>query len=349
MKKLKLPVIAALSAALLFGISIPASKWILDYISPFTLAGLLYLGAAIGVFPSVLKNRFTAKPVKYSKRTILLLGGAVFSGGILGPVLLLLSLKVANSASISLWLNLELVATAILGALFFKEHISVYSGLAIMGTLCASVLISLGEGSSGILAGSLVFAACIAWGLDNHFTSLIDGIPPGLSTFWKGLIAGIINLSIGLATESVYLEFKTIGFALLIGIFSYGISIVLYVASAQQLGATRSQVIFSSSPFWGVLFSLILLNEHISIIQISAGIIMLLSIVILVLENHSHDHEHHFLEHEHWHSYKDGHHDHHEKEENNTTVLHSHRHRHKPYIHSHVHFPDLHHRHDHGN
>jgi hypothetical protein len=41
----------ALASAALFGAATPASKALLADLSPFQLAGLLYLGAALGVAP----------------------------------------------------------------------------------------------------------------------------------------------------------------------------------------------------------------------------------------------------------------------------------------------------------
>ena len=40
---------AALGAALLFGAGTPLSKWLLDVVSPWLLAGLLYFGSGVGL------------------------------------------------------------------------------------------------------------------------------------------------------------------------------------------------------------------------------------------------------------------------------------------------------------
>ncbi len=349
MNKNPIIVLMALLSALLFGASTPASKWLLDSISPFVLAGLLYIGASIGVLPVLIRDRALSLPTKLPNKTKSLLLGAILSGGILGPVLLLMGLSLASSASVSLWLNLELVATVTLGVIFFKEHISFHSVLAAIGTVIASVLLSITGGTSGIFAGLLVLGACIAWGFDNHFTSLIDGITPSQSTFWKGLVAGTVNLSIGLYLDSSLISLSSFGYALLIGIFAYGASIVLYIGSAQQLGATRSQIIFSTSPFWGVALSALLLGESISTTQLVAAGIMCGSLILLFFETHAHEHIHYDMEHEHWHKHTDDHHTHdHDSETTENRNWHSHRHTHEGISHAHVHLPDLHHRHGHN-
>ena len=50
-------VIAGLTSALLFGAATPASKALLDGIQAQALAGLLYLGAALGVLPVIIRER----------------------------------------------------------------------------------------------------------------------------------------------------------------------------------------------------------------------------------------------------------------------------------------------------
>src|SRR5512136_3369747 len=111
----KYPIATALLAAALFGAATPASKWLLDALTPFQLAGLLYLGGGIGVLPAAWRDGGLRLPPRADRRNRVRLGGAVVVGGVLGPILLLTGLHLASAASVSLWLNLELAATAVLG------------------------------------------------------------------------------------------------------------------------------------------------------------------------------------------------------------------------------------------
>ncbi len=335
-----------LSAAALFGASTPASKALLGPITPFQLAGLLYLGSAIGVIPLIIRKRRLTMPWRLSAENRTRLLGAIVFGGLLGPVLLLIGLQLASSASVALWLNLELVATIILGYLFFRDRLTASSGTAAIFTIAAAMLLSASEGPAGVRAGLFVFLACLSWGMDNHFTALIDGIRPAETTFWKGVAGGAVNLGIGLAVSPSSPSLDVCSLAMAVGIFSYGFSIVLYITSAQQLGATRSQIVFSSSPFFGVLFSALLLGETISGLQGAAIVLIAVSVVILTLERHHHEHHHTELAHEHLHRHDDEHHEHEHPREKNAQ-RHSHWHEHEPVVHSHSHWPDLHHRHDH--
>ena len=111
----KLPIGMALISAVLFGAATPASKLLLEGFTPFQLAGLLYLGAALAVAAGALRQGGLALPRRSDRRNRYLLLGAVLSGGVLGPLALLFGLRLAQASSVSLWLNLELAATAVLG------------------------------------------------------------------------------------------------------------------------------------------------------------------------------------------------------------------------------------------
>ena len=337
---------AALAAACLFGAATPASKALLQNVRPQALAGLLYIGAAIGVLPVIFRERSFQLPWRAGRRTGLLLAGAVVSGGVLGPWLLLLGLSVARSGSVSLLLNLELVATVLLGRFVFREHLSVRGWLGAAGTLAAAVLLAVGDGPSGVLAALLVGAGCLCWGFDNHFTAMIDGITPAQTTLWKGVVAGLFNLIVGGAVLGGVGDGASALLALLVGALAYGISIVLYITAAHGLGASRSQMVFSTAPFFGVILSLLFLGESFTGIQAVAAALIGGSLVLLFTERHVHVHIHHRMEHQHWHSHEDEHHEH-EHAGALDAASHSHSHTHEDVEHEHTHWPDLHHRHGH--
>ena len=123
------PVLWCLAAAALFGASTPAAKVLLgEDIGPFTLAGLLYLGAGLATLPFAFKGGSSARRRDTANLRRLL--GAVVFGGVLGPVALMLGLRAAPSASVALLLNLETTATALLAWALFKEHLDARTWVA---------------------------------------------------------------------------------------------------------------------------------------------------------------------------------------------------------------------------
>ncbi len=114
----------AIYAALLYAISTPFSKILLKEIPPVFMAGLLYLGAAIGMcllkcFSKGKKKEgkpFTHKDFPY------LIGMVVLD--ILAPVFLMIAISRSSAESVSLLNNFEIVATSLIALLLFKEKIS---------------------------------------------------------------------------------------------------------------------------------------------------------------------------------------------------------------------------------
>ena len=254
----------------------------------------------------------------------------------------------ANAASVSIWLNMELVATAILGVLIFKDSLDRNTWIGVLLTIVAGIITSFGEGTSGLTSGLLITAACICWALDNHLTALTDGASPQTVTFVKGIVAGSVNLTIGCLIAGQAMVLWDVVPAIIVGIFSYGISIVLYVTSAQNMGATRSQILFSTAPVWGVLLSYLINHEPFQWVHIISIVLLALAVIITNLFIHNHLHNHVVMEHIHYHQHADGHHTHsHEGETVSEGKWHSHLHTHEPLTHEHPHNPDLHHRHEH--
>ena len=339
------PFLWALVAAALFGASTPAAKALVGGLGPLSLGGLLYLGAALAVSPWALAGRRRRRTLKADRKNRSLLLGAVVLGGGLGPVLLLFGLSLAPAASVALWLNLETVATALLARWVFREHLHAPAWLAVVLIILASALLA-PTASGGSVALLLVALACFAWGVDNNLTSIIDRYAPAEITFAKGVGAGAVNLALGALTSAPLTPsaaFAAVG----IGALSYGVSLLLYIASAQQLGAARSQLVFSTAPLWGIALAWLALREPMLSSQLAAAALIALALWLLYRERHEHEHGHQELTHTHHHRHDDGHHDHKHAEAVMPGVWHTHEHKHSPVTHSHPHQPDMHHRHEH--
>lgn len=336
-----------LLAGLLFGAATPASKVLLSFTNSFQLAGFLYLGAAVLVLPNMVIQGKQEFALMRDRRVRWSLIGIIVYGGVVGPVFLLLGLRSAASSSVSVWLNMELAATAVLGALFFKDHLDNRPRVAILCVLIAGIAMSIQEGYSGLLSAIFVSLACICWGMDNQLTATIENIFPQTVTFIKGLCGGTTNVLLGYAIGGTHVQFTILLAALLVGAISYGISIILYISAARELGATRAQILFSTSPFWGMLMAYFFLGDEISVYAVVAIIFLAFSIALVSKTSHEHAHVHPALTHTHLHRHDDGHHEHDHVLMLGVAEKHSHTHIHTELRHTHRHYPDVHHRHDH--
>lgn len=330
-------------AALLFGASTPAASVIAEDMAPLVLAGLLYLGAAMAVLPWWIVRRPEPTALRREWRLLAL---AVVAGGAVGPALLTAGLVDTPAATASLLLNMELVATVVLAATLFREHLGRNMIIAATLVTAAGVLLVWDPGATVNLGALLIVGACACWGLDNSVTSRIDQVSPQHVTFLKGAVAGSANLALGLAISGAGdVGGTTVMRALLVGAFGYGASITLWVRGAQQLGAARGQVIFATAPFLGAALAWIVLGDDIDAVQVVAMLIAAVGVALSLRSAHLHEHHHHVMRHTHAHDHQDGHHDH--AHADGPVGRHSHVHEHHEFAHAHPHVPDLHHRHEH--
>jgi drug/metabolite transporter (DMT)-like permease len=187
--------------------------------------------------------------------------------------------------------------------------------------------------------------AVVCWGIDNNLTRQISDKNPIQITYIKGLVGGVVSISIALILgKTVPLDF-TLLWALLLGAFSYGISLVLFIKALQSLGSSRTGAFFSLGPFVGAIASVIILREWLGWVMFPALVLMVLGTWLIVNERHEHAHTHAAVTHTHMHRHDDLHHLHVHLE--GIQEPHSHEHLNPEINHTHAHWPDTLHRHEH--
>ncbi|OWW21283.1 DMT family transporter [Noviherbaspirillum denitrificans] len=344
----------ALLAAILFGASTPFAKLLVGDVAPVLLAGLLYAGSGLGLAAWLGARRAmradTANEAPLSAADVPWLAGAVLSGGIIGPVLLMTGLSLTAASTASLLLNLEGVLTALLAWFVFREQFDrrIFTGMLLI--IAGGVLLSAGTGSAagGDFWGALcIIGACLSWAIDNNLTRKVAASDAVQIAAIKGLVAGMVNLAFALA----WLELPLPGasqaaVAGLVGFAGYGLSLVLFVLALRHLGTARTGAYFSAAPFVGAVISLVLLGDQPGAAFWIAAALMAAGIWLHLTESHDHEHTHEKMMHAHPH-YHDAHHQHTHDFPWDGKEPHVHPHEHAALTHAHPHFPDIHHRHRH--
>ena len=337
---------AALIAALLFGASAPVAKLLLADLSPWMLAGLLYLGSGLGLGAYRLIRR--SPRVHLERRELPALTGAVFFGGLVGPVLLMFGLLGMPASGASLLLNAEGVATALLAWFVFRENFDRRIALGMAAIVAGAVVLSWpGQADfAGIWPTLAILGACLAWGIDNNLTRKVALHDASWLAAVKGLVAGPTNLVIAFLLGASIPPLLTVGVAMLTGLFAYGISLVLFIVALRHIGTARAGAYFSIAPFFGAVLA-IAMGDLLTVAFIVAAVLMALGVWLHLTERHAHPHTHEPLEHDHWHTHPDAHHDHEHAEPVPAGIRHRHPHQHVELTHTHEHYPDSHHRHSH--
>ena len=337
-----------LAAAALFGASAPIAKILVGTVAPTLLAGLLYLGAATGLW-LVRVARRSSEEAPLRKQDAAKLALIVLLGGMVGPVLMLYGLQRLQGITGSLLLNLEAPFTMLLAVAVFHEHLGRRALLAIACILGGALVLKFepGELSADVVGMALIAAACLCWALDNNLTQRLSLRDPFAVVRIKATGAGVTNTAIGLGLLGAKLPPPaTLAAALALGCLSYGASVVLDAYALRFVGAAREAAYFATAPFLGAVLSVLLLGETLGWADVVAMCVMALGVVLMLRERHSHRHGHEAMEHEHLHVH-DEHHQHEHEPGELVAEPHSHHHRHEPLEHEHPHVSDAHHRHRH--
>lgn len=351
-KRLHPGVAAALGAALLFGASAPLAKLLLARVDPWPLAALLYLGSGVGLW--LWRCLRAAPPVPLARNDRWWLTGAVVSGGVVGPVLLLLGLSNLSASRASLLLNAEGLLTALLAWGLFRENVDRRVALGMAAIVAGGVvLVWVPAGGAGAWWASFaVVGACLCWAVDNNLMRKVALADPVWLAMVKGLAAGGTNLLLAwLVADAHRPDAGAAAWAAMLGVASYGASLALFVVALRELGVARAGAYFSVAPFFGAALAVLLLNEPIGWPLLLAGTLMAVGVALHLAERHTHAHAHEAITHAHMHTHDadNDHHDHRHPDHEAVPpgTRHAHSHRHAPQVHVHPHYPDAHHRHTH--
>lgn len=340
----------ALASAALFGISTPLAKALNGALPPVLLAGVLYLGSGTGLWflSRVQRARGISGEAPLRRADVPWLAAIVLAGGVCGPALLMLGLATTSASASSLLLNLEGVFTLGIAWIVFRENVDARVGLGAGAILLAAGLLSWSGRTTGTGWGGLAIAgACLAWAIDNNLTRRLSASDPVQLATIKGLAAGVINVSLGVAVGGKWPGSGVIVAAAAIGFAGYGVSLVCFILALRHLGAARTGAYFSFAPFLGAVVSIAVFGDPFtSVVAIAAGL-MGLGLYLHLAERHEHEHVHEAMAHDHRHVH-DEHHQHTHGPNDPPGEPHTHWHEHAPLVHSHPHLPDIHHRHGHG-
>jgi drug/metabolite transporter (DMT)-like permease len=276
------------------------------------------------------------------------LAGAIVAGGIIGPLLLMAGLARTEATTASLLLTLEGAATALMAWFVFHENFDRRIALGMACLVTGAIVLSWsGQPTLSTLFGPLaIVGACVAWGLDNNLTRKVSLADPLQIVELKGLIAGPVNLALGLATGSALPGLAESLAAGIVGFLGYGVSLTLFILALRQLGTARTGAYFSTAPFLGTLAAVAFLSEPVTGQLVGAGLLMAIGVWLHLTEHHEHEHVHEPMEHAHPHVH-DEHHQHVHAPRDPRGEPHTHVHRHERLKHKHPHVPDMHHTHRH--
>lgn len=297
-EKKSIAIFLALSAAVLYAINIPFSKVLLTNVEPVFMSSFLYLGAGIGIgCMYFINNRKKETREKLSKKELPYTIGMIVLD-IAAPIFLMIGLRGATAANVSLLSNFEIVVTTIVAFAVFQEVISKRLWMAILLITMGSMLLSFESLSSlNFSYGSLfVIVACICWGFENNCTRMLASKNTFEIVMLKGFFSGIGSFIIALIMRESIPSAIYIIEVMLLGFIAYGLSIFCYVRAQNELGASKTSAYYAIAPFVGTILSCLILHEKLGWMYFISLLIMITGAGIVVVDtlvkNHTHLHTH---------------------------------------------------------
>ena len=263
--KEKTAIFIAILAAALYALNSPLSKLLLSTVSSTVMAGLLYLGAGVGllIVRIIQKGMHIENKEKRLEREDLPYTVAMVLLDIAAPIFLMIGLAHTTAENASLLNNFEIVATSMIALLIFNEKVSKRLWIAIILVTISSIILSVEDaGSLQFSAGSIfVLLACVCWGFENNCTRKLSEKDPLQIVVVKGFGSGLGALAIAFVIGEHLPEFRYMISAMLVGFVAYGLSIFFYIHAQRFLGAAKTSTYYAVAPFIGVGLSLLIFQE----------------------------------------------------------------------------------------
>ncbi|MCJ7456590.1 DMT family transporter [Candidatus Bathyarchaeota archaeon] len=289
--------VAVLSSAFIFGIGTTINKMLLESASPLLIASVTYLAggfllAGSSLLPaksvSLLKLP-TREKTGFVGRDLVLVLMVILFGAVLAPTAYLTGLNNTSAVSAALLGNAETLFTIGIAFIFLGERGRLKDYVAMVLLVIGAVVLTTNLNlyqftSTGSLFGNLlVLASCLFWGIDNNVSRLLTVKRSLLQVgSLKGILGGglllVVTIFLGL---QVVASPVSILYIVIVGIFTVGLSLLLFLFSLQEIGAMRTGVMFSTASLFGAVSAFLILREPISVVQALAGLVMLFAIYVL--------------------------------------------------------------------
>ena len=228
---------------------------------------------------------------KLPRRTLL---GLIVSGTLIGInwILLFEAYNHTTVAVATLCYYMQPTIVMLLSPLVFREKLTAKKAVCAAVAILGMVLVSGVVGGSGMQGGSfrgvlLGLGAAVFYSAVVIMNNMIAGVDPWRKTYIQLLSAGLVMVPYLLLTGGVdpsSFTPLTVVLLLVVGIVHTGIAYVLYFGSMDGLRVQSVAILSYIDPVSALLFSAILLQEPLSLLNIVGAVMIIGSAVVSELE-----------------------------------------------------------------
>ena len=206
---------------------------------------------------------------------------------IIAPICFMTGLSKFGSSGASLLNNFEIVASALIAMILFKEVVSKKMWIAITLITISSFILSFEDIKTFKFSWGavLIIIATICWAFENNCTSKLSDKNRYQVVMIDGIGAGLGCLTYAFITMEQLPSLTNIFYILLLGSVSYGLSIVLYIKSQNKIGVAKTSSYYAVNPFIATLLSFILLpNEKLGLTYYIGLVVMIAGTTLVIID-----------------------------------------------------------------
>ena len=263
--------------AIIWGSGFVASAVALDYYTPYQLlAGRFLIGAII------LCLIFNRKLKGMKKKTLIkgvILGFILYAAFVLQTV----GLQYTTPSKNAFLTAINVVIVPFIGYFLYKRRMNGYElGGAILAVIGVAIL-SLQLSFEVNLGDFLTVCCAFAFAFHIFYTAkYVEDEDPVLLTFIQMVVAAVIGILVVFSKGETTFSFEPAGLYPLIylGIFSTTIAYLLQTIAQKYISDTKAAIILSTEAFWGMVFSVAILSEVLTL-RMGIGAVLILCAILL--------------------------------------------------------------------
>lgn len=274
--------------AFIWALNFSVIKSALTEIDPLSFNGLRFVFAAVAVWAALFYRRQLFSIPKEDWLPLLgmgLLGNLVYQG------LFIIGIDYTYAANAAVMLGTIPIWVALFSHLLNLEKMNLLKVIGVVFAFGGIVFIisggakSLSIGSESLLGDLIIIGAAIVWG---GFTILskpfLDRYTPIQFSVIMATIGSVALFLIGLP-NMMQLQWSSIsasayGGVIYSGFLSIGVAYIIWNYGLQTVGAVHTATYQNLVPVLGLLFGVVLLNEHLTLLQYGGSALVVAGIVL---------------------------------------------------------------------
>jgi drug/metabolite transporter (DMT)-like permease len=263
--------------AVIWGSGFVASAVSLEYYTPYQiLAGRFLIGV-------ILLSCFFYKKLRQIKKSVIIKGAVVGLFLYIAFVLQTVGLQYTTPSKNAFLTAVNVVIVPFIAYFMYKRKVNRFEVIGAILAVTGVGVISL-KLSGQINFGDLLTLFCaVAFAFHIFYTAkFVKDEDPVLLTLIQMITATVLGFIMVLFRGEVNVSFEKEGInsLLYLGVFSTTIAFLLQTVAQKYTTETNAAIILSTEAFWGMVFSVIILNEILTMKMALGAVLILMAIII---------------------------------------------------------------------